>query len=117
MLFRSRNYKAAIYKIIKDKNPLLNNFDRAVEMEKSITLETLKSINIEKVSKEIEKHLSEKSVSINVTPKSEKSEKSEKPEKSKKSTKSVKSKKTKTESSISLTSDSQSIEFSSVSQF
>ena len=32
-------------------------------MEKSITLELLKSIDIEKVTKEIEKHLSEKSAS------------------------------------------------------
>ena len=60
---KARNYKAAIYKMIKEKNPLLNNFDRAVEMEKSITKEMLNSINIEKVSKEIEKHLSEKSAS------------------------------------------------------
>ena len=60
---KARNYKAAIYKMVKEKNPLLNNFDRAVEMEKSITLELLKSIDIEKVTKEIEKHLSEKSAS------------------------------------------------------
>ncbi len=60
---KARNYKAAIYKMIKEKNPLLNNFDRAVEMEKAITKETLKSIDIDKVSKEIEKHLSEKSKS------------------------------------------------------
>ncbi len=60
---KARNYKAAIYRMIKEKNPLLNNFDRAVEMEKSITLELLKSIDITKVTKEIEKHLSEKSTS------------------------------------------------------
>jgi hypothetical protein len=59
----ARMYKAAIYKTVKEKNPLLNNFDRAVEMEKSITKETLKSIDIDKVSKEIQKHLSEKSAS------------------------------------------------------
>lgn len=58
---KARNYKAAIYKMIKEKNPLLNNFDRAVEMEKSITKEMLNSIDINKVTKEIEKHLSEKS--------------------------------------------------------
>jgi ankyrin repeat protein len=57
---KARNYKAAIYKIIKEKNPLLNNFDRAVEMEKSITKEFLSKIDIEKVSGEIKKHMSEK---------------------------------------------------------
>jgi len=140
---KARNYKAAIYRTVKEKNPLLNNFDRAVEMEKSITLETLKSINIEKVTKEIEKHLSEKSASTNTTTntstntstsassKSEKSESksvstSDKPIKKAKETKEVKeTKKTKptklakskTESSLSLDSDSKSIEFSSISQF
>lgn len=59
-VLKARNYKAAVYRIIKEKNPLLNNFDRAVEMEKSITKEMLKSIDIDKVSKEIEKHLSVK---------------------------------------------------------
>jgi len=60
---KARNYKAAVYRIVKEKNPLLNNFDRAVEMEKSVTLDFLKKIDIDKVTKEIEKHLSEKSVS------------------------------------------------------
>jgi hypothetical protein len=60
---KARNYKAAIYRNIKEKNPLLNNFDRAVEMEKAITKEMLKSIDIDKVTKEIQKHLSEKSQS------------------------------------------------------
>jgi ankyrin repeat protein len=84
---KARNYKAAIYKMIKEKNPLLNNFDRAVEMEKAITKEMLKSIDIEKVSKEIQKHMSEKSTSgsESVTPtpttKSEKIEKKDKKDK------------------------------------
>jgi hypothetical protein len=60
---KARNYKAALYRMVKEKNPLLNNFDRAVEMEKSVTKEILKSIDINKVSKEIEQHLKEKSVS------------------------------------------------------
>lgn len=64
---KARNYKAAIYKTVKEKNPLLNNFDRAVEMEKSITLENLKAINIDKITKEIEKHLSEKSKDSSVS--------------------------------------------------
>jgi hypothetical protein len=59
----ARNYKAAIYRMVKEKNPLLNNFDRAVEMEKSITKEVLKSIDIDKVTKEIEQHKTEKTIS------------------------------------------------------
>ncbi len=90
---KARNYKAAIYKMIKEKNPLLNNFDRAVEMEKAITKEMLKSIDIDKVTKEIEKHMSEKSKSDSesvksistltptTTAKSEKSEKKTKKDK------------------------------------
>ena len=54
--------------MVKDRNPLLNNFDRAVEMEKSITLEMLKSIDIKKVTQEIEKHMSEKSEKTTVSP-------------------------------------------------
>ena len=60
-VIKARNYKAYIYKTIKEKNPLLNNFDRAVEMEKAITADMLKSIDIDKVTKDIQKHLSEKS--------------------------------------------------------
>ena len=59
-VMKARNYKAAIYKMVKEKNPLLNNFDRAVEMEKSITKEILKSIDIDKVTKEIEQYKSDK---------------------------------------------------------
>jgi hypothetical protein len=65
-----RNYKAAIWKMVKDKHPELSNYDRSVEMEKNITKDVLKSINIDQVSKEIEQYFSEKS-------KSEKSETSE----------------------------------------
>ncbi len=43
---KARYYKAAIYKMIKEKNPLSNNFDRAVKMEKAITKEMLNSIRI-----------------------------------------------------------------------
>lgn len=59
-MMKARNYKAAIYRMIKEKNPLLNNFDRAVEMEKSITKDILKSIDINKVTKEIEQYKSDK---------------------------------------------------------
>jgi hypothetical protein len=95
---KARNYKAAIYKMVREKNPLLNNFDRAVEMEKSITKEMLNSINIEKVSKEIEKHLSEKSASN----KSESTAKSA----SNKSESTAKSASTKTESTAKSTKKS-----------
>ena len=64
---KARNYKAAIYKMVKEKNPLLNNFDRAVEMEKSITKEILAKIDITKVSQEIEKHMSEKTATSTST--------------------------------------------------
>ena len=133
---KARNYKAAIYRMVKEKNPLLNNFDRAVEMEKLITLETLKSINIDKITKEIEKHLSEKSATLptnstNTTnstnsTNSTKSESTEtqdkKPKKNAKTpakkTSKKTSKKTKAESSISASSDNlMTLEFSSVSQF
>jgi hypothetical protein len=56
----ARNYKAAIYKEVRDEQPNLANLDRAVEMEKRITKDKLKSIDIKKVTKEIEKHLQEK---------------------------------------------------------
>jgi len=120
---KARYYKAAIWRMINQKHPELSNFDRSVEMEKSITKDLLSSIDIKKVSIEIEKHLSEKSQST----KSEKSEKlnekstKEKPKKimKEKETKKSSNKKTKnegfisdktlsisTESSISLSSTS-----------
>ena len=56
-----RYYKAAIWRLVKEEHPELSNYDRSVEMEKNITEEKLKSIDIEKVSKEIDKYFSEKS--------------------------------------------------------
>ena len=44
-------------------------------MEKSVTIDMLKSINIDKVIKEIAKHMSEKFKSESISEKSEKSEK------------------------------------------
>ena len=119
---KARNYKAAIYKMVKEKNPLLNNFDRAVEMEKLITKETLAKIDINKVSKEIEKHMSEKTAS---TIKSETTDTPNKTELD--TTKKTKANKTKTkkqarqhltETSLSLTFNTSSVsssEFSSES--
>ena len=56
----ARNYKAAIYKEVRDEQPNLAGLDRAVEMEKRVTKDKLKSIDIKKVTKEIEQHLKEK---------------------------------------------------------
>ncbi len=57
----ARYYKAAIWRLVKEEHPELSNYDRSVEMEKNITEEKLKSIDIEKVSKEIDKYFSDKS--------------------------------------------------------
>jgi ankyrin repeat protein len=57
---KARYYKAALWRMIKEKHPELSNYDRSVEMEKNITKEILKTINIQKVSEDIEKYFSEK---------------------------------------------------------
>jgi ankyrin repeat protein len=57
---KARYYKAAIWKMIKEKHPELSNFDRSVEMEKNITKKVLDSIDIDKVTNEIDSYLSEK---------------------------------------------------------
>ena len=116
---KARNYKAAIYRIVKEKNPLLNNFDRAVEMEKSITKEMLNSIDINKVTNEIEKHLSEKITdntnsskktdSVTTMDTTEKTKKTEKTEKSKKS------KQSRANTQSNIQTDTDSITFSSKS--
>ena len=111
---KARNYKAAIYRTVKEKNPLLNNFDRAVEMEKSVTLETLKSINIDKVSQEIQKHISEKQSSIKST---ESKPIETKKVKESKEEKKPKEKKKKADTSLSERSNTMTIEFSTISQF
>jgi hypothetical protein len=56
----ARNYKAVLYKDVKDNNPNLNSFERATEMEKNATEKILKKIDIEKKTKEIEQHMKEK---------------------------------------------------------
>jgi len=56
----ARNYKAAIYRKVKEAHPELNNLDRAVEMEKLAIKTELKKIDIKKVTKEIEDHISKK---------------------------------------------------------
>jgi hypothetical protein len=56
----ARNYKAALYKRVKDEHPELNNLDRAVEMEKLATKSELTKVDIKKVTKEIEEHIAKK---------------------------------------------------------
>ncbi|AYV78814.1 MAG: ankyrin repeat protein [Edafosvirus sp.] len=56
----ARNYKAAIYKMAKEKYPEASNLNRAIEMEKLATKKVLDGIDIDQVTSDIEKHLSEK---------------------------------------------------------
>ena len=75
----AKNYKAALYRKVKESHPELNNLDRAVEMEKLATKTELKKIDIKKVTKEIEEHISKKkseSESSSETPKPKKDTKS-----------------------------------------
>ena len=80
-------YKAAVWRMINQKHPELSNFDRSVEMEKNITKELLKTIDVEKVGKEIEKYLSEKSESKKEASKKEAPKKESKKEAPKKESK------------------------------
>jgi ankyrin repeat protein len=75
----AKNYKASLYRKVKEAHPELNNLDRAVEMEKLATKTELKKIDIKKITKEIEEHISKKQ--------SER-ESSEKPKEKKKDSKS-----------------------------
>jgi len=71
----ARNYKAVLYKQVKDKDeessakdpkkPKLNGYERAIEMEKLATKEVLSKIDIKKKTEEIKKHLEEKASSKN----------------------------------------------------
>ena len=75
----AKNYKAALYRKVKEAHPELNNLDRAVEMEKLATKTELKKIDIKKVTKEIEEHIAKKkseSESSSETPKPKKETKS-----------------------------------------
>jgi len=53
-LEKAKVFKAAIYRSVKEKHPELNNFDRAVEMEKNITEKILKSINYDDIKHSID---------------------------------------------------------------
>ncbi len=50
---KAKIYKAAIYQKVKTEHPELNNYDRAVEMEKIATTENLKKINFEEWNQKI----------------------------------------------------------------
>lgn len=56
----ARNYKAALYRRVKESKPELNNYERAVEMEKLATKDELDKIDIKKVTAEIKKHIEER---------------------------------------------------------
>lgn len=107
------NYKAAIYRMVKEKHPELNGYDRAVEMEKLTTEKMLKSIDIDKVTKEIQKHLAEKMK--NGESKVPDGEKKEKKASKAKSVKKV-SKKSKAVSESSISTES-SVGFSETSDY
>ena len=47
----ARVIKAYIYNEVKNKHPELNNFDRAVEMEKKLTIEYLQTLNKKKIKR------------------------------------------------------------------
>ena len=61
----ARVIKAYIYNEVKNKHPELNNFDRAVEMEKKLTIEYLQTLNKKKL-KELSEIMSEKQKSSSV---------------------------------------------------
>lgn len=56
---KARCYKAYLYKEVKNEHPELNGYDRATEMLKQVKKEVLKSVDIETLCAEIEKHLDE----------------------------------------------------------
>jgi hypothetical protein len=58
----AKAYKAMVYSEVKTEHPELNNFDRAIEMEKRITLEYLKKLSKNKKQlNEISDYLKQKS--------------------------------------------------------
>jgi hypothetical protein len=103
----ARNYKAAIYRKVKESHPELNNLDRAVEMEKLATKAELKKIDIKKITKEIEEHIAKKqSENSSETPKAAKQSKEKKPSKGKKALSNTSPASVPSESGLSITSNS-----------
>uniref|UniRef100_A0A6C0EAU2 Uncharacterized protein n=1 Tax=viral metagenome TaxID=1070528 RepID=A0A6C0EAU2_9ZZZZ len=60
---KAKIYKAGLYDMVKKKRPELNNYDRAVEMEKMVTEDILNTIDIDKLSKLIEEKRKAKQLS------------------------------------------------------
>jgi hypothetical protein len=80
----ARAYKAVLYAKVKTDKPELNNYDRAVEMEKITTEEVLKGLNKSKVE-EIKEYITNKDKERASQPPRDKKEKSgDKPKKEKK---------------------------------
>lgn len=59
---KARAYKAIIYAQVKDKNPSMSNYERAVELEKQVTESNIKNIKKNEASRleDIASHISEK---------------------------------------------------------
>lgn len=55
-------YKAALYESVRNDSPELNNYDRAVEMEKRANSATLKTINLEQWRKKINENKEKRKV-------------------------------------------------------
>ena len=99
----AKNYKAVLYRKVKEEHPELGGYDRAIEMEKLATKENLDKIDINKVTQEIREYMEKKKKereSANIDT-SEMSETSEEPSKKKRSTR----KKATDTSSISVASE------------
>jgi hypothetical protein len=96
----AKAFKALLYKKTQKEKPELNNYDRAVEMEKLATLEELEKIKKDQKSavEEIKQHISEKEKQRAETPMGEKKPKKEKSE-AKPATKEKKTKKKKSDES------------------
>jgi ankyrin repeat protein len=56
----ARNYKAVLYRKIKEEHPELGGYERALEMERLATKENLDKIDINKVTQEIKEYLEKK---------------------------------------------------------
>jgi len=82
----ARRYKRIIYYHVKEERPELNNFDRAVEMQKRATREYLENINVEQEEKDLEK----KGITRPVFEKPKEDEEPKKVKKTKKSSKTTK---------------------------
>lgn len=56
----ARNYKAALYRRVKEEHPELSGYERAIEMEKLATKDNLEKIDIDRVTREINAHIENK---------------------------------------------------------